>query len=120
MALDFELNLIMPNESAAIFCRSNIEATRYLIKQKAPRLAIKLSQTLTREPLPLNEEEIHSVYQQSFYVNLDPDEAWELVDTLAVIIQDEPNSPTPGLVMLAKSLHKEWVEMAQMKGLVDK
>ncbi len=120
MALDFELNLILPEDNSGIFCRSNIEATRYLIKHKLPKIAEALSNVLTRDPLPLDEEHIHSIYQQSFFVDLDPEQVWEIVDCLTHIIQDGNNSPTPGLIVLAKSLYREWVELAQSKGLVDK
>lgn len=120
MALDFELNLIMPEDNTGIFCRSNIEATRYLIKHKLPAIADALSRILSREPLPIDEEHIHSIYQQSFFVDLEPEQVWEIVDALTHTIQDEHNSPTPGLVVLAKSLYREWVELAQSKGLVNK
>lgn len=120
MALDFELDLILPEENVAIFCRSNIEATRYLIKHRLPKVADALSKILTRDPLPLDEEHIHSIYQQSFFVDLEPEQVWDIVETLTFTIQDEHNSPTPGLVILAKSLYREWVELAQSKGLVDK
>jgi hypothetical protein len=120
MALDFKLKLIMPDDSAAIFCRSSLEATRYLIKKKAPRLATQLSEILAGEPLPLDEEEIETIYQQSFYVDFEPDLVCEIAEILIQVSLNESNSPTPGLVVLAKSLHKDWSELAHSKGLINK
>lgn len=120
MALDFELKLIMPNENAAIFCRSTLEATRYLIKQKLPDIAVELSNTLCGEPLPLNEELIDSVYQQAFYVELAPECVWEIVELLLIISQADNNSQTPGLLVLSKSLYKDWLELAQTLDVLQK
>lgn len=120
MALDFELNLILPHQNAAIFCRSTIEATRYLIKQRLPFIAAHLSNTLRGHPLPLNEDQPQNAYQQAFYVDLGPEQANEVVELLYQISIDEENTPTPGLIALAKTLHKEWLEMANSLDTVSK
>ena len=120
MALDFELNLILPHQNAGIFCRSNIEATCYLIKRYLPDVAANLHQTLTQQPLPLNEELQENIYQQTFYVDLPHEQILEIVELLAQLAQDEPNNPTPGLTALARSLFQDWSELAHSLETIDK
>jgi hypothetical protein len=120
MALDFELKLIMPGDSAAIFCRSTLEATRYLIKKRMPGVAIQIAKTLSGEPLPLNEELNGSIYQQAFFIDLPPEQVWEIIEVLSLTSQNKHNSPTPGLVVLAKSLHKDWMDLAHSLGVVNR
>jgi hypothetical protein len=120
MALEFELNLILPHQNSAIFCRSTIEATRYLIKQKCPHLAMHLTNTLRTEPLPINEAHIENDYQQSFYVDMNPEQVSEIVELLLHISQDEQNEPTPGLMNVAKSLYQDWLDYANSLDMVNK
>jgi len=120
MSLDFELNLIFPNQNTAIFCRSTLEATRYLIKQRLPDIAEQLSKTMLGEPLPLNEELVDNAYQQAFFVDLIPEDVSEIVEFLHSTSLDQTNSPTPGLVALAKALHSDWQELANSLDTIPK
>lgn len=120
MALDFTLNLILPHQNTGIFCRSNVEATCYLIKQYLPHVTSRLKQILASDPLPLDEELNDNIYQQSFYVDLPHEQVCEIVDLLAKLATEEPDNPTPGLTVLARSLYREWSELASSLDTVDK
>ena len=120
MALEFKLNLILPHQNSGIFCRSNIEATCYLIKNYLPHITLQLNQTLESEPLPLNEEQRDNIYQQAFFIDLPHEQVCEIVELLAQMAQEEPNNPTPGLTVLARSLYRDWSELADSLATVDK
>lgn len=119
MALDFKLNLILPQQNARIFCRSNIEATCYLIKQYLPQIAISLHRTLDKEPLPLNEEHIESIYQQTFFIDLPLQDVSKILEVLGKLTVEETDNKTPGLTVLARSLHLDWLELASCLDIID-
>ena len=120
MPLDFKLNLILPHQNAGIFCRSNIEATCYLVKQYLPHVTSQLKQILASSPLPLDEDLSDNVYQQSFFVDLPHEHVCEIVDLLSQLATDEPDNPTPGLTVLARSLFREWSELASSLDTIGK
>lgn len=113
MALEFELKLIMPSESFAIFCRGSLESTRYLVKHQQPEIADALTAILAQEPLPIGDENCSDIYQQSFYVELETTRVNTIVELLLNIIENEDNSHSPGFVVLAKSLFENWIKLAQ-------
>ena len=115
MALDFDLKLIMPEDNAGIFCRSALEATRYLIKHQQPNLARKLTLVMDQPPLPLNEQYTDTVYEQMFFVDLSPTDIWQITEQLMSAAHSENNHRTPGLVMLAKTLYQDWMALANAK-----
>lgn len=120
MALEFKLNLILPHQNAGIFCRSNIEATCYLIKHYLPHITTQLKHILASEPLPLDEEYSDNVYQQSFFIDLPHEQVCEVVELLSQLATGEPENPTPGLTVLARSLFRDWSELASSLDTVGK
>lgn len=120
MPLDFKLNLILPHQNAGIFCRSNIEATCYLIKQYLPHATSGLKKILESHPLPLDEDLTDNIYQQSFFIDLPHEQVCEIVELLSQLATEEPNNPTPGLTVLARSLFREWSELASSLDTISK
>ncbi len=49
-----------------------------------------------------------------------PEQVSEMVELLFRISQDKQNDPTPGLMTLAKSLHRDWLEFASSLDMVNK
>ncbi|MFT5161666.1 MAG: hypothetical protein ACI9FJ_000232 [Alteromonadaceae bacterium] len=113
MALEFELKLIMPSESFTIFCRGSLESTRYLIKHQHPHIAAALTGVLAQDPLPIGNENCDDVYQQSFYVDITPSHVNTIVEVLLMIIENQEDTHSAGYVVLAKSLFKNWIKLAQ-------
>ena len=113
MALEFELKLIMPSESFAIFCRGSLESTRYLVKHQQPAIAQALTDVLAQEPLPIGNENCNDIYQQCFYVHIETEHVNTIVEMLLAIIENEGNTHSDGFVVLAKSLFENWITLAQ-------
>ena len=110
MALDFNLELIMPQHNCRIFRRSAIEATCYLIKDNAPSIANHLYDIVNGDPLPLEESE--DPHQRLYFVDLTIEQIRQLIEVLSVIYELPSQTNTPGLAELTANLHQEWQQLA--------
>jgi len=89
MALDFNLNLILPEDRSAIFSRASIEITCKLIKPKLPEIADELETLLTQKPLPMTDEDSDVPHKHNFYVNLDSRQVRSIVEVFRCPSHDQ-------------------------------
>lgn len=115
MALDFDLQLIMPEDSMAIFSRGALQMTVKLIKSKAPELAADVLAILNQTPLPTgNEPQNSNLHQHMFHVQLPSEKVSAIVQVIQGISKNSQNNLLPGMAVVAKALFKDWQDLAQV------
>jgi len=112
MALDFQLDLILPADNHTIFSRGAIDMTISLIKPHNLDLAQKLSAVFDQQPLPTNYEETSNVHQQMFQIKLANETVTGICDTIFKILCDEQQNVQPGVLAVAKALFRDWTRLA--------
>ena len=111
MALDFKLDLIMPEQNCRIFCHSSLEATCYLVKRSLPEITQQLQQDLQQPALPIDEQT--EICERFYYVNLSLQQVMQLTELLIETCEvSAQGNTTSGLMDLAMQLYQEWQPLA--------
>jgi hypothetical protein len=114
MTLEFDLNLILPEDNTAIFSRGALEMTIRLIKASEPDLAGEIGETLAQEPLPTGHEFSHDPNQHMFHVRLPPSKVRTIVGVILNVMESDHDELPLGMLVVAKALFKDWTDLAQL------
>lgn len=109
----FDLNSVVPRYRSAFFSRGSVDLTVKLISNELPQIASELELLLTQQPLLEFEEDIDNIHKHHFYVNFDSKQVRSIVETLLAITEKQAKEVQPSLIILARSLFKEWMTLAQ-------
>lgn len=113
MALDFDLKLIMPEDSMSVFSRGGLEMTAKLINSSAPDLADEINDLLNEPALPTGNEKEENPHQQMFHIEFTPDKVKTITRVILDIMETGQHKLSPGMIVVAKALFKDWMELAQ-------
>ncbi|NQZ10464.1 MAG: hypothetical protein HRT35_25200 [Algicola sp.] len=114
MTLEFDLNLIMPEDNTAIFSRGALEMTIKLIKSSEPAMAIEVGEILAQEPLPTGNEFSQDPNQHMFHVRIPPGKIRIIVDVILNVMENNPGELPLGMSVVAKALFKDWTDLARL------
>ncbi len=114
MTLEFDMNLIMPEDNTAIFSRGALEMTIKLIKSSEPDLAVEVGDILEQEPLPTGHEFSHDPNQHMFHVRLPPSKIRTIVGAILNVMEGDQQELPLGMSVVAKALFKDWTDLAQL------
>ena len=112
MALDFVVDLVLPEFKDAVFNRGSLELTCSLINFKEPEITHAIQLILTNKPICSSHFKTQNPHQDNFYVSLNVRQVRIIIEVLSDVINGPQDVKILGKCVLAKSLLEEWMKLA--------
>jgi len=112
MALDFVVDLVLPEFKDAVFNRGSLELTCKLINFHEPEITQAIQSILANKPICSTQFKAHNIHQDNFYVSLNARQVRAIIEVLSDVINEPEDVKILGKRVLAKSLLEEWMKLA--------